>query len=1165
MSTEETKLIDITGGKVLYDDLRERIDKVPEQIPSVPDMSIHFPGNGYKLNMRNSVNSTEHASAEGYLTTASGSCAHAEGQNTTASGIYSHAEGFSTSASDMSSHAEGESTRATNQHSHAEGVDSLASGPHSHAEGNGTTASGYQSHAEGEDTTASGQSSHAEGARATASRAYAHAEGANTVASNISSHAEGTTTESSGYSSHSEGQRTVASGDQSHAEGSDTTASATNAHAEGSGTTASGAEAHAEGEDTTASGNESHAEGFATTASGASSHAEGSATTASGSASHAEGANTTASGSESHSEGDHTEAYGYYSHAEGEYTFANGRDQHVFGAFNVLDGTPENNKRFAKGDYVEIVGNGANANSRSNARTLDWQGNEWLAGKVSVGTVVSPTPVTNANDLTTKKYVDDAVAGIPDMSAHFPGTNFRVDTTNNDFGTAQYASAEGNGTKATRDRSHAEGGNTTASGFASHAEGGSTVASGGESHAEGAATIASGECSHAEGSGTTASGNQSHAEGNGTIAKGLNSHAEGTSTRANSMTSHAEGTNTLAYGKSQHVFGEFNVQDGDANTESTRATYVEIVGNGTADNARSNARTLDWSGNETLAGDLTVNKGAASEMTVGAEISSLKSAITPYHEDEMVATRAYISGDVLMVGSTLYKTKSGISSGATLSGSNIEEITLREYLSGTGAALGAYAHGEGEGSRAVGQGSHAEGYMTVVPSTSKYGHSEGMQTAILNGNAAHVEGYKSQANGVGAHAEGSETFAAGAAHSEGYKTEASATYSHAEGNETKATKPQAHAEGKGTTASGTTSHAEGENTIASGDVSHAEGYGSTASGIGSHAEGTQATASGVGAHAEGTTTTASGSYSHAEGEETIANHRNQHVFGTLNVADPSSAIADDPGTYVEIVGNGTANNARSNARTLDWHGNEWLAGKVSVGTVVSPTPVTNANDLTTKAYVDNAVAGVTVPVQDVQVNGTSVVSSGVANVPIASTTEPGVAKVNLNNGTQIINGVLTTASANSGHIKAGNSGYLMLNANLQHEAAFYGLAKAASADMKDIASTTVGQYPEAQKSAISEMLNGSVSVSGTTPTINALPGVRYVCGEVTTLDIVTPATGIVDVVFTSGSTPTVLTVTPPSGMAMKWANGFDPSALETETTYEINIMDGCLGVSGSWS
>lgn len=94
--------------------------------------------------------------------------------------------------------------------------------------------------------------------------------------------------------------------------------------------------------------------------------------------------------------------------------------------------------------------------------------------------------------------------------------------------------------------------------------------------------------------------------------------------------------------------------------------------------------------------------------------------------------------------------------------------------------------------------------------------------------------------------------------------------------------------------------------------------------------------------------------------------------------------------------------------------------------------------------------------------------------------------------------------------------------------------------------------------------NPVVQVSGTTPSITALPGIRYVCGEVATLDITTPESGIIDVVFSSGSTPAVLTVTPPSGTTMKWANGFDPTALEANTTYEINIADG-LGVAASWT
>ncbi len=119
--------------------------------------------------------------------------------------------------------------------------------------------------------------------------------------------------------------------------------------------------------------------------------------------------------------------------------------------------------------------------------------------------------------------------------------------------------------------------------------------------------------------------------------------------------------------------------------------------------------------------------------------------------------------------------------------------------------------------------------------------------------------------------------------------------------------------------------------------------------------------------------------------------------------------------------------------------------------------------------------------------------------------------------------------------------------------------------MASVSGATVGVYTEAAKSAISQMLDAPETVSGSTPSITAKAGVRYICGECATLDITTPASGIVDVVFTSGSTPTVLTVTPPTGMTMKWANGFDPTSLEANTVYEINIMDGVYGVVGQWT
>ena len=171
-------------------------------------------------------------------------------------------------------------------------------------------------------------------------------------------------------------------------------------------------------------------------------------------------------------------------------------------------------------------------------------------------------------------------------------------------------------------------------------------------------------------------------------------------------------------------------------------------------------------------------------------------------------------------------------------------------------------------------------------------------------------------------------------------------YSFAEGYITVASGNASHAEGYETMATGSNSHAEGSNTIASEIDSHAEGQTTTSSGAASHAEGNYTIASGAYSHAEGDSTIASGENSHAEGEGTKASSDNQHVQGKFNIEDSS-------GTYAHIVGNGTADTARSNAHTLDWSGNAWYSGKVSIGTTSNvPTP-TDVNDLVTKQYVDN--------------------------------------------------------------------------------------------------------------------------------------------------------------------------------------------------------------------
>ena len=126
---------------------------------------------------------------------------------------------------------------------------------------------------------------------------------------------------------------------------------------------------------------------------------------------------------------------------------------------------------------------------------------------------------------------------------------------------------------------------------------------------------------------------------------------------------------------------------------------------------------------------------------------------------------------------------------------------------------------------------------------------------------------------------------------------------------------------KSGTTLGTKATAEGNDTTASGNYSHAEGNGTSVAALAhyGHAEGLNTYVSGNAAHAEGKDTSASGLYAHAEGEGTSASDYAQHVFGMYNV---------DTGGCVEVVGGGTSA-THKNIRTLDWNGNEWIAGTLT--------------------------------------------------------------------------------------------------------------------------------------------------------------------------------------------------------------------------------------------
>ena len=104
---------------------------------------------------------------------------------------------------------------------------------------------------------------------------------------------------------------------------------------------------------------------------------------------------------------------GNYSHSEGEGTIAKGKAQHTQGKYNIID---EENK------YSHIIGNGNSDTERSNAHTVDWDGNAWYAGSVTAKNFLDENgnPIGGSTDIeilesvnATENHTDKQVYNAP--------------------------------------------------------------------------------------------------------------------------------------------------------------------------------------------------------------------------------------------------------------------------------------------------------------------------------------------------------------------------------------------------------------------------------------------------------------------------------------------------------------------------------------------------------------------------------------------------------------------------------------------------------------------------------------------------------------------------------------------------------------------------------
>lgn len=412
------------------------------------------------------------------------------------------------------------------------------------------------------------------------------------------------------------------------------------------------------------------------------------------------------------------------------------------------------------------------------------------------------------------------------------------------------------------------------------------------SHIEGRGnTFTSGDACHIEGIpysylyNTTTSGNNTYNRYALCFhgVSGQNLHVEGSGNTGGGSTCHIEGIRNLIGGTGIHIEGYNN----NANSNYSHAQGIKTQANGTASSTegygtRAYASASHAEGVAIIKNDVYPN---ASPLYTGNVISSILDSSSILGSLNIQATPIYDPTQIVtsktlrqVVDENVYNsTKDTYSDFYEIIGSGVQ-------------ATGTGSHAEGGSTQATASVSHAEGLLTM--STALAGHAEGICTyAYAEG--SHTEGIGTNVNGAnayGGHAEGigiknSPSVAGLAGHAEGFHTQAIGHYAHAEGWRTYVT--------------GTSGHSEGELTAVEGEASHAGGY----------------------------NTKVTSKYAFAHGYSLNATLDYQTVLGKYN--------ADTLDTLL-VVGNGTANDSRSNALTLGTDGKLTISD-IAFGTINSLT------------------------------------------------------------------------------------------------------------------------------------------------------------------------------------------------------------------------------------
>lgn len=272
-----------------------------------------------------------------------------------------------------------------------------------------------------------------------------------------------------------------------------------------------------------------------------------------------------------------------YALAYGRDTIAGSSQQIVLGRSNIVDNNDQ---------YAFILGNGDQYTIRSNALTVNWNGNTWVKGSLFVG---GTSETEGASKVATEAYVNGLI--VPPIL------------------------------EATAGKENAAG---PIGKYASGTPGMNSFTWGVEALAAGGASIAMGTCSTTSSSAHwgVALGTYAASKSGGAIAIGQNVTASNTNAVAigegvnvSGMRAVAIGNNLTASNNNQVVLGTYNVS----------ANYSLLLGNGSG-SGRSNAFGVTSTGTGYFAGDLYVN-GTGTSST----FSNAKKVATESYVDTKVA------------------------------------------------------------------------------------------------------------------------------------------------------------------------------------------------------------------------------------------------------------------------------------------------------------------------------------------------------------------------------------------------------------------------------------------------------------------------------------------------------------------------------------------------